>query len=216
MAEPETPKQAAEAAAIRRRWITLGELLAVAAVVISGLTFWNSYQERSDVQAERAAEKQAKSAKAQVLMLSATADGRNLRLGARDPEQAIQEQRIVFPSALGMDAIDTVEPRLEAKWVEAATGKLRRDEDKKQPAGDPRLPIAITTRFVSGGATYSDTAIYDVGYRVDRGLLDTDVDLLGLSLVERVGAQAAPARLDAIWKARRLAAQPTISSGLKK
>ena len=50
MLEPETPQQqAAEAAAIRRRWITLGEVLAVAAVLISALTFWNSYQERSGV-----------------------------------------------------------------------------------------------------------------------------------------------------------------------
>ncbi len=37
-------EQAAEAAAIRRRWINLGEVLAVIAVLISALTLWNSYQ----------------------------------------------------------------------------------------------------------------------------------------------------------------------------
>ena len=78
MSEPETPQQRAEAAAIRRRWITLGEILAVAAVVISGLTFWNSYQERSSAEAEKAAAKQAKSQKAQTLILSASTDGRVL------------------------------------------------------------------------------------------------------------------------------------------
>jgi hypothetical protein len=202
MAEKESPQQAAEAAAIRRRWITLGEVLAVAAVAISGLTFWNSYQERSSAEAERAAEKQAKSAKAQTLTLSAQADGRNLRLTARDPEQAIQGQAIAFPSALGLSAIDTVDPRIEAKWIEAAVETARKKDGARRPSGDPRLPVTITTRFLSGGATHSDTAIYDVGYRLDEGLLDTDVDLLGLSLAERVSAKDAAARLDAIWRQR--------------
>ena len=58
MTEKQTPAQA-EAAAIRRRWITLGEILAVVAVMISGLTFWNSYSERTASEAERAAEKDA-------------------------------------------------------------------------------------------------------------------------------------------------------------
>src|SRR3546814_20351205 len=59
MSEKQTKAQAAEAAAIRRRWITLGEIVAVAALIISGLTFWNSYSERTASEAERAAEKAA-------------------------------------------------------------------------------------------------------------------------------------------------------------
>ena len=201
MLEPETPQQqAAEAAAIRRRWITLGEVLAVAAVLISALTFWNSYQERSGAEADKAAERQARSEKARTLILSARVDGRNLSLAARDPEQAIQGQTIAFPSSLGVKAIDTVDPRIEAGWIESAAKKLRRGA--LAPSGDPRLPVAITTRFVSGGESYTDTAIYDVGYRVDEGLLDTDVELLGLSLVERATAKNAQAKLDALWKRR--------------
>jgi hypothetical protein len=201
MSEPETPQErAAEAAAIRRRWMTLGEVLAVAAVVISGLTFWNSYQERSSSEAERAAEKQAKSEKAQTLILSAKVDGRNLSLAARDPEQAIQGQTLAFPSSLGVKAIDTVDPRIEAGWIERAANKIR--QDAKSGSGDARLPVAITTRFVSGGETYTDTAIYDVGYRIDEGLLDTDVDLLGLSLVERGTAKNVQQKLDSLWKRR--------------
>jgi predicted negative regulator of RcsB-dependent stress response len=199
MSEPETAQQKAEAAAIRRRWITLGEILAVAAVVISGLTFWNSYQERSSSEAERAAEKQAQSEKAQTLILSASVDRRNLKLAARDPEQAIQGQTIAFPSALGAKAIDTVDPRIEAGWIESAVKKIR---DSKSRSGDARLPVAITTRFVSGGESHFDTALYDVGYRLDEGLLDTDVELLGLSLIERGTAKNAQAKLDALWKRR--------------
>jgi hypothetical protein len=203
MSEPETPQQrAAEAAAIRSRWITLGEVLAVVAVIISGLTFWNSYQERSSSEAERAAEKRQKSAKAQTLILAATADGRNLKLAARDPEQAIQGQSLVFPSALEIKAVETVDPRVEAKWIENAWSKARKQGGAKDGSGDARLPVAITTKFVSGGETYSDTAIYDVGYKVDEGLLDTNVKLLGLSLVERGTAKNLQAKLDALWKRR--------------
>jgi hypothetical protein len=203
MSEPETPQQrAAEAAAIRRRWITLGEVLAVVAVIISGLTFWNSYQERSSSEAERAAEKRQKSAKAQTLILASTADGRNLKLAARDPEQAIQGQTLVFPSALEIKTVETVDPRIEAKWIENAWRKARKQGGAKGGSGDARLPVAITTKFVSGGETCSDTAIYDIGYKVDEGLLDTDVKLLGLSLVERGTSKNVQAKLDALWKRR--------------
>jgi hypothetical protein len=202
MSEPEARRQAAEAAAIRRRWITLGEVVAVAALVISGLTFWNSYQERSSSEAERAAEKQAKRAKAQTLILSASADGRNLRLAARDPEQAIQSQTLAFPTKLAVKPIETVDPRIEAGWIESAWNRARKSGGARRGSGDARLPVAITTRFVSGGATHSDTAIYDVGYRVDEGLLDTDVQLLGLSFVERGTAANLQPKLDALWKRR--------------
>lgn len=203
MPERETPAQVAEAAAIRRRWITLGEILAVVAVVISGLTFWNSYQERSSAEAERVAAKKEKSAKAQILMLKASGSGSSLDLAALDPQQAIQSQTLRFPSALGLSAIETVDPRIEASWIEAAAKKARKAGGSSKEAGDSRLPIAITTRFVNDGETYSDTAIYDLGYRLNSGLLDTDAELLGLSLVQRSRADRLQERLDALWKARQ-------------
>ena len=203
MPDRQSPAQTAEAAAIRRRWITLGEILAVVAVLISGLTFWNSYQERSSAEAERVAEKKEKSVKAKTLMLKASGSGSSLDLAALDPQQAIQSQTILFPSALGLSAIETVDPRIEAGWIEAAAKKARKAGGASQASGDRRLPIAVTTRFVSGGETYSDAAIYDVGYRLDSGLLDTDAELLGLSLVQRSRADRLQARLDAVWQARR-------------
>ena len=198
-----TPAKAAEAAAIRRRWITLGEVLAVVAVVISGLTFWNSYQERSSAESERAAEKMEKRAKAQTLMLKASGGGSSLDLTALDSGQALQSQKLLFPSALGLDPIDTVDPRIEAGWIEAAAKKAQKAGESRKPSGDRRLPVAITTRFVSGGETYSDTAIYDVGYRIESGLFDSDAKLLGLSLVERAPPARLQSRLDAVWASRQ-------------
>lgn len=202
MSAPQTQEEKKEAAAIRRRWITLGEVLAVVAVAISGLTLWNSYSERSATEAERAAEKQKEQVVARTLLLKAAGTGKRMALTAYDPDQAIQSQNILFPTAIGIDPIDTlIEPRIEADWIRKAVAKLPKDGTT---SGDARLPVAITTRFVSDGATFSDTAIYDVGYRRDDGGLfgGTEAELLGLSLVERVKPDRAKQRLDVIWKAR--------------
>lgn len=208
MSEKQTPSQAAEAAAIRRRWLTLGEILAVVAVVISGLTFWNSYRERTSSEADRAAEKAAEKAASEkeaarsrnLLLTGRVADGgRRLALGPADGGQTIQSLTIRFPGALEAGPVDAVDPRIEAEWVEEAAEAAGMD---KTGSGDLRIPVAITAEFVSGGETFTDTAIYDVGFGLDGGLLDTDVRLSGLSRIEQARAQNAQARLDAIWKAR--------------
>ena len=204
MAEGETPAQAAEAAAIRRRWITLGEILAVIAVLISGLTLWNSYSERSSTEAEKAAEKKEEAARSQALVLKAEGRGKRLALSAFDPNQAIQSQTVAFPASLDVKPIETlIEPRIEAGWIKAAVKKARDQGNAGKASGDARMPVSVTTRFVNGGRTFTDTAIYDVGYRRDEGLLGSELELLGLSLVERVAARDARARLDSIWRERR-------------
>jgi hypothetical protein len=202
MAEGESPAQAAEAAAIRRRWITLGEILAVIAVLISGLTLWNSYSERSATASERAAAKQKEEARSQALVLKAEGRGRKLALSALDPGQAIQSQTIAFPSPLGIRPIQAlVEPRIEAGWIKSAVKKARSAGSDGKSAGDLRMPVAITTRFINGGRDYVDVAVYDVGYRRESGLLGgSEIELLGVSMVERVSGRGAQARLDSRWR----------------
>ena len=204
MADPESRSQAAEAAAIRRRWITFGEILAVIAVLISGLTLWNSYSERSATETERAEDKKREAARSQALVLKAEGGRKRLAMTALDPAQAIQSQTITFPSPLGMTAIETlIEPRIEAGWIKEAARKARESGAAGKASGDSRMPVAISTRFVSGGESYTDVSIYDVGYRREGNLLGgSEVDLLGLSLVERVSGRGAMARLDSIWRER--------------
>ncbi|MEA3002972.1 MAG: hypothetical protein QOH81_1760 [Sphingomonadales bacterium] len=194
-----------EAAAIRRRWITLGEVLAVIGVLISALALWNSYAERRSNEAERTAEKAEKGAVSRILLLKASGDGKRLTLAPRDSAQIIRSQAILFPSPLETKVDEVVEPRIEASWVRQAVKKAH-DLGRKAPksVGDARMPVAITTRFDSGDATLAETAIYDIGYKESGGGLfgGTDIALRGLSLVERVSPARAQARLDAIWNAR--------------
>jgi hypothetical protein len=203
MSEPrQSAEERKEAAAIRRRWITLGEILAVIGVLISGLALWNSWSERSSAEEERAAAKARQADVSRTLLLKSDGGGKRLALAAHDPDQAIQGQSLIFPSALELGAFETTEPRIEAEWVKRALKKAKGKDEKVR--GDARIPVAITTRFVAGGRSFADTALYDVGYKEsDGGLFEgSEVELKGLSLIDRTTAARAQARLDALWAAR--------------
>ncbi|MFT4053509.1 MAG: hypothetical protein QM681_03310, partial [Novosphingobium sp.] len=111
-----TEARADEAAAIRRRWITLGEVLTVIAVTISGLTLWNSWSQRNESEAGKVADARHASVKAATLtLLTGSAADKELVLKPASPGQSVQSQSIAFPSALGLsDAETTGEPRIEA------------------------------------------------------------------------------------------------------
>lgn len=197
----ETPDEKKEAAAIRRRWITLGELLAIAAVLISALTLWNNYRERASREAERTVDAKKSEAKARTLLLksSVAGNGDRLDLVSTAADQVIQSQTIAFPTAPALAPVDTTgDARIEADWFADALKKAR-DKAKKAP-GDLRLPVAITTRYVADDATVNDTAIYRIGYGLEgRFLGGTTVKLKGLSLARRVDAKGAQKAVDAAW-----------------
>lgn len=202
---PETPKEAraAEAAAIRRRWITLGEMLTVLAVGISALTLYLNWSEKQEERADKASESRQASARSVKLVLNARADGSDrLLLSPAAPEQIVQSQTILFPKALGLAPVPTTgEARIEAGWFADALKKAR--EKAKLPddsVGDEQLPVEITTRFVVNGEAHVDTALYDIGYGIaGKWLAGHRVTLRGLSLVARGAVGDPQERVDARW-----------------
>lgn len=204
-AEANAEVRAAEAAAIRRRWITLGEVLAVIAVAISGLTLWNSWSERSESVAVKNADARQASVKAATLVLVAADSGeRAMVLKPASAEQSVQSQKIIFPAALGAAPVETTgESRIEATWFEGPLKKAR--EKAKLPdnsRGDERLPVTIVTRYLVDGQPHEDVALYDIGYTISGRLLGGhSLTLRGLSLVGRVKSGEAQTKLDARWKA---------------
>lgn len=203
-AEAKAEERAAESAAIRRRWITLGEVLAVIAVVISALTLWNSWSERSDTRAEQSADARRASARAATLVLvTADAGKHSLALKPAASGQSVQSQKLLFPTALDVAPAQTNgEPRIEAGWFEQALKKAREAAHLPDDSrGDERLPVAIVTRFLVDGDPHDDVAIYDIGYTISGRLLGGhSLSLRGLSLVARVKEGAAQAKVDARWK----------------
>lgn len=206
---PETPKEtrAAEAAAIRRRWITLGEVLAVLAVSISALTLYLNWADKKDERADKAAERAAESRKANsraaalVLNADSVKDDR-IALRPTDPDQVIQSQTILFPRALGIPPVDTTgDPRIEAGWFDGALKKARaKAKLPDDSVGDERLPVVITTRFVVAGDAHDNVALYDIGYGIaGRWIAGHSLALRGISRVESVQGSNAQARVDARW-----------------
>ncbi|MET3709453.1 hypothetical protein ABIC65_000133 [Sphingomonas trueperi] len=197
-------KDRAEAAKVRKRWITLGEVLGVAAVLISGLTLWNNWNERRETKAEKAATEQRASAKVAKLVLVAADGGKQtLALKPAAPEQSVQSQTILFPTALDVSpAATTGEPRIEGGWFEHALVKAREAAGLPDNSrGDERLPVVIVTQFLADGDPHEDVALYDVGYTISGKFLGGhSVTLRGISLVAKVKRDHAQARLDARWK----------------
>lgn len=180
---------------------SLGETVAILALLISAAGLWESHQDRVAAEAAKAAP-----APTRPLVLTARAadEGETLTL-ATTGERVIQTQTVRFPSALAVTPVDTVgNPRVEAGWF--ASGLKKAIPEPRKPG---RLPVLIVTRFLDDGTPREDAAIYDIGYGWRERLLQGDaLKLEGITLVRR-GADARG--LDALWTRRhpnRASAQP--------
>jgi hypothetical protein len=194
--------RAVEAAAIRRRWITLGEILAVLAVLISAGTLWLNWSQRSDEAATKMAESRKASTRAALLVLSASTSADRLILKPVAADQVVQSQTIHFPSALSIDPVETTgDPRIEAGWFESGLKRARSKAGLPDDSrGDERLPVLIKTQFLADGESHEDAALYDIGYSIAGRMLGGHrVTLRGLSLVKRAGNDNAQAQLNARW-----------------
>jgi len=207
----ETPQERAEAARVRRRWINLGELVAVLALIISALTLWNSYRERTTNEAEHAQQNAQSAKKAAILILKATPDkeGRTLSLTPRSDDQAIQSQKVSFPAKLGLSPAETSsDARIDRNWFASALVAARKEAGVSDAPGDARIPVMIETHFLVDGEEHVDRAVYELGYATSHGFLSgTDVHLRGLSRTGAVkSADAGQKQIDALW-ATRIAAK---------
>ena len=203
----ETPQERAEAARVRRRWINLGELVAVLALIVSALTLWNSYRERTNTEAEHKSESAQTAKKATVLTLKATPDkdGRTLAITARSDDQSIQSQKVSFPAKLGLSPAETSgDARIDRNWFASALVAARKDAGITDAPGDARVPVMIETHFLVDGEAHQDLAVYEVGYATTHGFLTgTDVHLRGLSRTGTVKSEdAGQKQIDAIWATR--------------
>jgi len=212
MSDDKSPASVAiEKEKTRRRLISLGELVAVLAVIISALGLLNTWSERRDKEQERvisarkAEDDARRAAAASALLLTARADreGERLALSPARDGQIVQSQTLHFARPLGIAPIETSgDARIDAGWFAGPLKKARRAAKRAdETTGDERLPVLIETIFVENGETRTDRALYDIGYAVTGGgfLGGSDVRLRGLSLVAHGSGEQA---LERRWRAR--------------
>jgi hypothetical protein len=177
----------------RRRWLTLGEIIAVLALVISAAGFWDAHRDRQIV---RTATERPRSAAPLVLMAIVTDAGDSLAITAAGADRIIQTQTIIFPESLGVHAVDTVgNAHIEAGWFGDALRKA-----SKPPRRDGRLTVGVITRYTDNGIDREDSAVYDIGHGWRSRLLQSDMPRLeGITLVSR-GSKDLAARVDFRWR----------------
>jgi len=175
-----------EAAKTRRRWINIGEIVGILALIISAASFWDSHRER---EAEvRQASTVVSKAVPLVLTGTVTAEGERINLHPARAEQVIQTQTLYFPTSVRPTTVDTTgNARIETSWFDDGLRTALRSSKAK---GRHRIAVGIQTVYVADGNTLTDQAIYDIGYTLHPRFLRADaVAIEGISLAQsHVGA----------------------------
>lgn len=190
----ETPAEKAEARAIRRRWLTIGEIVAVAGVIIAGVSLWLSWADKRDEATQKAVEaSKAKAAETRLdLRASVGEGGRQVTLA--DPAHEVLDTAIAFPKALNVSAQAPVLPRIESSWF---SGAVLGVTDKSADEREGRLPVLVTVSYRAGDATKQDRAIVELVWRTSgRMLAGRELRIEAARVRERGGDQA---RIDSLW-----------------
>jgi hypothetical protein len=176
------------------RWLTLAETVGILALIVAALGWWDSHRERLQQDSERAAAERVQAAQARrealrssfLLVGNLEGDGERIRLASAHPDQVIQTQTLVFPTAVRGDPVETTgNPRIERGWLEAGLKKAERDR-KPGPGGERRVPVGVVTTYVEAGEMKTDRSIYAVAYSLQHRLLrGAAVRLEGVSLLRR-------------------------------
>lgn len=158
----------------RRSWITFGELVAVAALIISALGLWMTWRATQDDKPTRVVEQKQPIALA--LRGTADKDGRELVLAPVETGHALTSLTVTIA---GSPAVEVgSDGRLDAADVEAALKD--RDKDRK---GAGKVPVRIAARYVEMGAERRGGGTYVLRYKWEGGGLfgGRSLRLTGLS-----------------------------------
>ena len=204
---PATKAEVAErkAAWWRKRWVTIGEIVGVAALVIAVLGYLDTRRQHEEDAARRTAEVQHEKARA-ALVLTGQADkeGARITLGPLSAGQAVQGQRYLFPKVVLDHAMEVTaaRPQIDRGWFDSGLRKAL-EAGAGEKTGEGALPVGVVTRYVEDGEERTDMSLYRVGFAVrDGGLFQgRKVVLLGLSLGRRAVAGDLQAAVEKAWAA---------------
>jgi hypothetical protein len=159
----------------RRRWINLGELIALAALVVSALGVWIAWKSSTQEKTTRIVEQHHPVP----LSLRATVDGdgRTLTLVPADPSHALESATLTVKGATPIDVGS--DGRLSASDVESALkGSEKQDKDVAYS-----VPVRIAARYVENGNDRRGGGAYVLRYKWEGGGLfgGRSIHLLGLS-----------------------------------
>jgi hypothetical protein len=158
----------------RRRWIALGEVIAIAALIVSAIGVWIAWKSTNNDQPTRVVEQRQPIPL--TLRAKAQKDGGELVISPVEPSHSLEGVNVAinrsYPEELGSEGIlnvEYVEPRLTEKQLEK---------------GVHSIPIGISARYIEMGQERdAQRRDYVLRYRVEGGgiLGGRSVRLTGLS-----------------------------------
>lgn len=183
----------AEAAATRRRWINLGEFVAVAGLIIAAISLWLTYADRkadlADKQAEKTAEANAKTR----YEVKTSMRGNDVVIDA-DDRHVLGDVTVTFPASLGVAPQTSATQTISAGWYERAVLKAT---DGGVDGQTGKLPVLLTVNYMDDDKSLSTTGVYDIVWRTNGRLIGgRALHIVGMRLRERGGTQK---RIDQLW-----------------
>jgi hypothetical protein len=159
----------------RRRWITLGETIAIAALIVSALGVWISWKTSDNDKPTRIVEQ--RQSIPLTLRAKADEDGRTLAISPVEPTHALESLTVTLPGATPIEVGSDGE--LQASDVEAAL----KGHDKDPKDRTLSVPVRISARYVEAGKDRRDGGAYTLRYRWEGGGLfgGRSLHLVGLS-----------------------------------
>jgi hypothetical protein len=145
----------------RRRWINLGELIALAALIVSAVGVWIAWTSSSGDKPTRVVEQRS----SVPLALRGATDGAGttLTIVPADPSHALESLKVTIKGASPIDVGS--DGRLGASDVEAAL-KGREKEAKDVTYA---VPVRIDARYVEAGADRHGGGSYALRYKWEGG-----------------------------------------------
>ena len=159
----------------RRRWISLGEIIALAALIVSALGVWIAWKSSSKNEPTRIVEQ--KSAVPLALRGSASSNGQILTIAPADPSHAIQSLIVRIKGATPIEVGSDGE--LSAREVQGAL----KGRDKEAKDVTLSIPVRMEAHYVESGAERRGGGSYVLRYKWEGGGLfgGRSLRLVGLS-----------------------------------
>jgi hypothetical protein len=159
----------------RRRWINLGELIAIAALIVSATGVWIAWKSSSEDKPTRVVEQ--RSAVPLALRGSVDGNGGTLSIVPADPSHALESVKITIKGASPIDVGS--EGRLSVSDVES----LLKGREKEAKDVTHAVPVWIDARYVEAGADRHGGGAYVLRYKWEGGGLfgGRSLHLVGLS-----------------------------------
>jgi hypothetical protein len=145
----------------RRRLISLGELIALAALVVSAVGVWISWETSSRDKPARVVEQ--RQSIPLTLRGMPSRDGRALTIGPVEPSHALESLTITIEGAAPIEVGS--DGQLNASDVEAAL----KDRTKESKDDTHSVPVRIQAHYVEAGADKRGGGTYRLGYRWQGG-----------------------------------------------